>query len=247
MFKRRASARRILQRRRSVSQATAAMVILALPRRRRCPSSTAAASLQRRLRAAAASVRPRPAAARAHQGGQELQRARSSRACRVTSSTSPCSAASRPRPRSSASRSTPRARRSSTRPCRSRSSTRWSPAKPDAMLIAPTDVTAMQAPLQPAAQPASRSSWSTPPSTTRRFAVSAISSDNEGGGKAAFDAIKQLHPNGGKVLVMSVDPGISTDRRPRQGLRGRRQGRPRVQVPRRAVLATTTRPPRPSW
>ena len=42
------------------------------------------------------------------------------------------------------------------------------------------------------------------------IAVSAIASDNEGGGKAAFDAIKQLNPNGGKVVVMSVDPGIST-------------------------------------
>ena len=40
--------------------------------------------------------------------------------------------------------------------------------------------------------------------------MSAIASDNEGGGKAAFDAIKQLHPEGGKVMVMGVDPGIST-------------------------------------
>jgi ribose transport system substrate-binding protein len=42
------------------------------------------------------------------------------------------------------------------------------------------------------------------------YAVSSIASDNEGGGKAAFDAIKQLHPDGGKVMVMNVDPGIST-------------------------------------
>jgi ribose transport system substrate-binding protein len=40
--------------------------------------------------------------------------------------------------------------------------------------------------------------------------VSAIASDNEGGGKAAFDAIKELNPSGGKVMIMSVDPGIST-------------------------------------
>ena len=32
---------------------------------------------------------------------------------------------------------------------------------------------------------------------------------NEGGGRAAFEAIKQLNPNG-KVMVMSVNPGIST-------------------------------------
>src|SRR5258708_11497817 len=40
--------------------------------------------------------------------------------------------------------------------------------------------------------------------------MSAIASDNGGGGKAAFDAIRQLHPEGGKVMVMGVDPGIST-------------------------------------
>ena len=40
--------------------------------------------------------------------------------------------------------------------------------------------------------------------------MSEIASDNEGGGKAAFDAIKQLSPNGGKVLVISTDPGVST-------------------------------------
>jgi ribose transport system substrate-binding protein len=42
------------------------------------------------------------------------------------------------------------------------------------------------------------------------IAVSAIASDNEGGGRAAFEAIKQLNPNGGKVMIMSVNPGIST-------------------------------------
>ena len=42
------------------------------------------------------------------------------------------------------------------------------------------------------------------------YATSAIASDNVGGGTAAFDAIKQLNPNGGEVMVMSVNPGIST-------------------------------------
>ena len=42
------------------------------------------------------------------------------------------------------------------------------------------------------------------------IAASAIASDNEGGGKAAFEAIKQLNPKGGKVMVMSTDPGVST-------------------------------------
>jgi ribose transport system substrate-binding protein len=82
-------------------------------------------------------------------------------------------------------------------------------AKPDALLIAPTDTKAMQTPLQQAAQ----SSKVILVDTTTQdpsYATSAIASDNVGGGKAAFDAMKQLNPNGGKVMMMSVDPGIST-------------------------------------
>lgn len=45
----------------------------------------------------------------------------------------------------------------------------------------------------------------------RSLAISEVASDNEGGGKAAFEALKALNPNGGKVMVMSVDPGISTN------------------------------------
>ena len=82
-------------------------------------------------------------------------------------------------------------------------------AKPDALLIAPTDVTAMQNPLQQAAQSTKVVLVDTT-TDNPSFATSAIASDNEGGGKAAFDAMKQLNPNGGKVMVMSVDPGIST-------------------------------------
>jgi len=82
-------------------------------------------------------------------------------------------------------------------------------AKPDALLIAPTDVTAMQNPLQQAAQSTKVVLVDTT-TDNPSYATSAIASDNEGGGKAAFDAIKQLNPNGGKVMVMSTDPGVST-------------------------------------
>jgi ribose transport system substrate-binding protein len=83
-------------------------------------------------------------------------------------------------------------------------------AKPDAILIAPTDVTAMQAPLNSASGAGIKIVLVDTTVKDPSIAVSAIASDNEGGGKAAFDAIKQLNPNGGKVMVMSVDPGIST-------------------------------------
>jgi ribose transport system substrate-binding protein len=83
-------------------------------------------------------------------------------------------------------------------------------AKPDAILIAPTDVKAMQAPLNAAAQAGIKIVLVDTTVNDPSIAVSAIASDNEGGGKAAFEAIKQLNPNGGKVMMMSVDPGIST-------------------------------------
>jgi ribose transport system substrate-binding protein len=83
-------------------------------------------------------------------------------------------------------------------------------AKPDALLIAPTDVTAMETPLKVAAQKGIKVVLVDTTVKDPSFAASAIASDNEGGGKAAFEALKKLNPNGGKVMIMSVTPGIST-------------------------------------
>lgn len=82
--------------------------------------------------------------------------------------------------------------------------------KPDALLVAPTDVTAMQAPIKAAADAGIKVVLVDTTLDDASMAASAISSDNVGGGAAAFDAIKQAHPDGGKVLVISIDPGIST-------------------------------------
>jgi ribose transport system substrate-binding protein len=82
--------------------------------------------------------------------------------------------------------------------------------KPDALLIAPTDVTAMQQPLEAAAAKGIKVVLVDTTTKDPSYATSAIASDNVGGGAAAFDAIKQLNPGGGKVMIMSVDPGIST-------------------------------------
>lgn len=83
-------------------------------------------------------------------------------------------------------------------------------SKPDAILIAPTDVKALQAPLAKAAAAGIKIVLVDTTVGDPSFAVSQVSSDNVGGGKAAFTAIKGLNPKGGKVLVISVDPGIST-------------------------------------
>jgi ribose transport system substrate-binding protein len=68
----------------------------------------------------------------------------------------------------------------------------------------------MQTPLQVAAQNGSKVVLVDTTVKDPSFATSAIASDNVGGGKAAFQAIQKLNPNGGKVMIMSVDPGIST-------------------------------------
>ena len=83
-------------------------------------------------------------------------------------------------------------------------------SKPDAIMIAPTDVTAMQTPLSAAAAQGTKVVLVDTTVKDPSFASSAIASDNEGGGRAAFEALKRLNPSGGKVMVMSVDPGIST-------------------------------------
>lgn len=83
-------------------------------------------------------------------------------------------------------------------------------SKPDALLIAPTDVSAMQAPVAAAAAAGIKVVLVDTTLNDPSVAVSQISSDNEGGGKAAFQAVQTAHPDGGKVLVISNDPGIST-------------------------------------
>ncbi|WP_265522299.1 ABC transporter substrate-binding protein [Oerskovia flava] len=81
--------------------------------------------------------------------------------------------------------------------------------KPDAILIAPNDVSALQRPLADAAE----NSKVVLVDTTLEdpsIAVSEIASDNVGGGAAAFEAIAALVPDGGQVLVIDNQPGIST-------------------------------------
>lgn len=83
-------------------------------------------------------------------------------------------------------------------------------SRPSAILIAPTDVAAMQAPLAAAAKAGIKVVLVDTTIEDPSIAVSAISSDNKGGGAEAFNAIEQLNPAGGKILVISTDPGVST-------------------------------------
>lgn len=93
-------------------------------------------------------------------------------------------------------------------------------SKPDALLIAPTDVTAMQAPIKAAADAGIKVVLVDTTLEDPSMAVSQIASDNVGGGAAAFEAIQKAHPDGGKVLVVSIDPGISTSDQRAEGFEG---------------------------
>jgi ribose transport system substrate-binding protein len=89
-------------------------------------------------------------------------------------------------------------------------------AKPDAILIAPTDKTALIAPIRKAIQAG------IPVATVDTFitapiAFTNISSDNVAGGRAAGKALISAIGGSGKVAGMSVQPGISTTDQRKQG------------------------------
>src|SRR6266581_6699930 len=83
-------------------------------------------------------------------------------------------------------------------------------AHPDAILIAPNDVSASRPPIAQAMAAGIKVVLVDTTLTDPSGAVSQISSDNLAGGADAFAAIKQLVPGGGEVLVVNVNPGIST-------------------------------------
>ena len=82
--------------------------------------------------------------------------------------------------------------------------------KPDAMLIAPTDTKAMFAPIKQVADGGAKIVLVDTTLENADMAVSQIASDNEGGGRAAAQALAKLIGGYGKVFVANVKPGIST-------------------------------------
>ena len=90
-------------------------------------------------------------------------------------------------------------------------------AKPDAILIAPNDVSASRPPIAAAMAAGIKVVLVDTTLSDPSGAVSQISSDNVAGGAQAFKAIQQLVPNGGEVLVVNVKPGVSTTDQRQQG------------------------------
>ena len=90
-------------------------------------------------------------------------------------------------------------------------------AHPDAILIAPNDVSASRPPIAAAMAAGIKVVLVDTTLADPSGAVSQISSDNLAGGGYAFRAIQQLVPGGGEVLVVNTKPGISTTDQRTQG------------------------------
>ncbi|MFB4275265.1 MULTISPECIES: ABC transporter substrate-binding protein [unclassified Nonomuraea] len=82
--------------------------------------------------------------------------------------------------------------------------------RPDALLIAPTDVKAMIAPLTQAKQQNIKIILVDTVVEDQSIGLSRISTDNLKGGAAAAKALSEQIGGKGKVLVISTDPGVST-------------------------------------
>jgi ribose transport system substrate-binding protein len=81
--------------------------------------------------------------------------------------------------------------------------------KPDAILIAPTDKTALIAPIQRAIN-AGIPVETVDTFITKPIAFTNVSTDNLAGGRAAADALVKAIGGSGDVAAISVNPGIST-------------------------------------
>lgn len=85
---------------------------------------------------------------------------------------------------------------------------------PDILVISPDDSVAMQMPIQAASEAGIKVVLVNSTVSDPAFAVSQVLSNDNEGGADAFKAIQQLHPDGGKVLVVGTQPGFqNTDDR----------------------------------
>lgn len=99
--------------------------------------------------------------------------------------------------------------------------------KPDAILIAPTDKTALIAPIQRAID-AGIPVITVDTFITKPIAVTNVSTDNLGGGRAAADALVKAIGGSGDVAAISVNPGISTTDQRRDGFVAQLKKYPKV-------------------
>ncbi|MDQ1292428.1 MAG: Substrate-binding protein [Actinomycetota bacterium] len=83
-------------------------------------------------------------------------------------------------------------------------------AKPDALLVAPNDVTASAKPLKNIQDDGTKVVLVDTIVKDEKIGVSRIASDNKKGGEKAAEALKELGLTKGKVMAISTDPGVSS-------------------------------------
>jgi ribose transport system substrate-binding protein len=83
-------------------------------------------------------------------------------------------------------------------------------SKPDALIVAPTDVKALNPELSRISAAGSKIVFVDTTTNNPSIAVSHITSDNTGGGKLAADSLAGQIGGKGTVAVINVNPGIST-------------------------------------
>jgi ribose transport system substrate-binding protein len=83
-------------------------------------------------------------------------------------------------------------------------------AKPDGVMVAPDDSKALLSPLKAMNDAGIKVTFVDTKLDDTSFAVSSIATDNLGGGTLAAKTLAQLVGDKGTVLVVNVDPGIST-------------------------------------
>jgi len=102
-------------------------------------------------------------------------------------------------------------------------------ANPDAILIAATDVTAMIAPIQSAVNQDITVVLVDTTIKKEEIALAKVSSDNVLGGRQAGEALAKQIGEEGKVMVISVKPGISTTDQRKQGFEKAIEKYPNIQ------------------
>ena len=103
-------------------------------------------------------------------------------------------------------------------------------AKPDGVMVAPDDSKALQAPLKAMADAGIKVTFVDTKLDDTSFAVSSIATDNLAGGQLAGKTLAQLIGDKGTVLVVNVDPGISTTDARVQGFNEEMKNHPNIKV-----------------
>lgn len=98
--------------------------------------------------------------------------------------------------------------------------------RPGAIIVAPTDTSALQQPLEQAKTDGIQVVLFDTTTEDPSVAVSSVATDNLGVGEAGFTAIEERHPEGGKVWVIGSAPGISTGDQRVEGFVDAAEGNP---------------------